>query len=988
MPVRMRMRWTAYAGASTALAAGVILKALAQRPNFYSAAVYLSQSSANLMILTNLLFVVACTFFIGLQKLLYGSLRPIEIEQLYEKAWFAVTETCLAMTVFRGEVGLGFLAMFFALLTGKVWGWIGEGRVEILEQQPPRNPRLFHTRLALSLGLSVAFDLTMLEYVVKQVMRMARPDMMVMFGFEFAVLSITSISTAIRYAIDLVEIGIVREQKRQRIEEIKRERVQAAVSELQQAQNAPAEGAAIPSDAQAASLPTPTQRTVEQVSQEVMNQPVDENEVEVEGWEDKGRYMFYLNLATDFFKLVIYLAFFFILLVFYGLPIHILRDVFITMRSFVKRISDFRKYRAATRDMNARYPDATEEDIGPEDVCIICREEMRPYQPPAAQDGQPAPRGTPVAERMRPKKLPCGHVLHFSCLRSWLERQQICPTCRANVVQGGRTGPNGRAAGQPGAAGGDDAQGRPDGRQGPRIYQFGPLRIGVGAVRGQNVFEELQQQLREVRQAGVEPPAHGDANAPRQFGVGIRWAAGRRPRPGDQNQNMTTREQLDALRGQLDREMQDLAHSSAELSLLRSMQTEMQRLRDLRPGEAADNASATGPGTGTASGTTPAPASNATPAPAIPPAPIPGQQTINPSPFPRVTQTLSAGGPHDVIFAGSDRLPPGLTLPEGWCMMPLRPTQFDAARTMLPPHMRAFGSAPDVMQRHHAAHDLLFQTPQPFPHPITMNGVNGPARGQTFTTTTSGPQPNNLPEQHRPSAFPGWPGTPDLQRPAGGPGTEANARPEVPNTTAGTNVQTYGPPGSEQGHVPTSGMGTQTQPIQNSSSASSIPSSAVPGVELGQSRPAVQPSDSQHTPAFPTTQQQAVGAALPNWGTGSTGNGETSTISQPSGSGSNVALQNNQEALSVPREGAEWTDGARIPSQNGGGNDHSNGEINADRSMNGIDHTGAGPPPNGSRPQAIPGGEQTHVGSSESEQAAPSKEPHHATVEDLVEDPD
>lgn len=33
-----------------ALAGGVVLKALHQRPNFYSAAVYLAQSSANLMV--------------------------------------------------------------------------------------------------------------------------------------------------------------------------------------------------------------------------------------------------------------------------------------------------------------------------------------------------------------------------------------------------------------------------------------------------------------------------------------------------------------------------------------------------------------------------------------------------------------------------------------------------------------------------------------------------------------------------------------------------------------------------------------------------------------------------------------------------------------------------------------------------------------------------------------------------------------------------
>jgi hypothetical protein len=44
------MRLAAYAGASVALAAGVFVKALHQRSNFYSACVYLSQSSANLMV--------------------------------------------------------------------------------------------------------------------------------------------------------------------------------------------------------------------------------------------------------------------------------------------------------------------------------------------------------------------------------------------------------------------------------------------------------------------------------------------------------------------------------------------------------------------------------------------------------------------------------------------------------------------------------------------------------------------------------------------------------------------------------------------------------------------------------------------------------------------------------------------------------------------------------------------------------------------------
>jgi E3 ubiquitin-protein ligase synoviolin len=44
------MRLAAYAGASAALATAVVLKALHQRANFYAACVYLSQSSANLMV--------------------------------------------------------------------------------------------------------------------------------------------------------------------------------------------------------------------------------------------------------------------------------------------------------------------------------------------------------------------------------------------------------------------------------------------------------------------------------------------------------------------------------------------------------------------------------------------------------------------------------------------------------------------------------------------------------------------------------------------------------------------------------------------------------------------------------------------------------------------------------------------------------------------------------------------------------------------------
>ncbi|KAF2086307.1 hypothetical protein K490DRAFT_4117, partial [Saccharata proteae CBS 121410] len=399
---------------SVALAASVVLRAAYERPNFYSACVYLQQSNACLMILTNLVLLCTCTLFYGLQRLLYGRLRPTEIERLYEHAWFAITETLLAMTIFRDDVGVWFFVMFVSLISGKVWQWIGEGRVEFVEQQPPTSRVVFfHSRLACSLFVSIIYDAMMLQYCVNTVMRQARPNMIVMFGFEFALLAVASMATFFRHILCLCDLIITQKQMEAKRIEIRAERR----AERERAREAGAADGSMAAPAAA-----------------MIDDEVDDNEIDVPGWEGKGRFVFYLDLATDFVKLTIYMAFFVILMTFHGLPIHIMRDVLLTLRSFHRRIYDFLRYRNATRDMNTRYPDATAEDLQYDNICIICREEMRPWsqpdQVPAGGEGAPAPQpaGRAIDERHRAKKLPCNHCLHISCLRSWLERQQACPT--------------------------------------------------------------------------------------------------------------------------------------------------------------------------------------------------------------------------------------------------------------------------------------------------------------------------------------------------------------------------------------------------------------------------------------------------------------------------------------------------------------------------------------------------------------------------------
>ncbi|KAI2785891.1 hypothetical protein POX_h09653 [Penicillium oxalicum] len=552
------MRLAAYAGASVALATGVFLKALHQRANFYSACVYLSQSSANVM------------------PPIHGS----------------------------------------------------------------------HGRLAISLLVAVFFNAFMLRYCIRVVIDEARADMMIMFGFEFAILTILSTSTLCRYFISLAELFITQQQIKAKMEE-RRAEIRATRQEM------------IREHARAGASSPPTDLPSED--------DVNELEIDVPGWEDKGRWVFYLDLVTDFLKLVVYLGFFGILLRFFGLPIHILRDVVVTMRSFARRITDFIRYRNATRDMNERYPDATPAEVAREDVCIICREDMISVLPATGAEGEtaePAANAQRVPDRLRPKKLPCGHVLHFACLRSWLERQQNCPTCRRPVLaaqrnQGATAGTNNQAGNggngaQPNGLG-NPAPGQP-GAQGnlpqARVYQLGPFRVGFGAVRG-DLFHNLHQQIHQGA-APLQPP--GNVNPPpgaRQVGFGFGF--GRRPAPPTPVQNPPTftagssnsvSGQLQQIEQELSQAIASLRASAEHLQHVSQLQAELDRVcRQI------------------ANSTVPAPTPTTTTSTNV-------QSGIPGTP---AHQFMSDAGAVP-MNAGDPRLPEGLTLPPGWTLLPLRST--------------------------------------------------------------------------------------------------------------------------------------------------------------------------------------------------------------------------------------------------------------------------------------------------------------------------
>ncbi|KAL8566315.1 hypothetical protein ACOMHN_050433 [Nucella lapillus] len=135
-------------------------------------------------------------------------------------------------------------------------------------------------------------------------------------------------------------------------------------------------------------------------------------------WENRSVYVYYSELIFELSSLSIDFA--------HHLHMLLWGNIFLSMASLVicmqlrylfyefqRRIKRHKNYRRVVRNMQARFPMATQEDLELNaDECAICWESME-----AA------------------RKLPCGHLFHNSCLRSWLEQDTSCPTCRQSLSE-------------------------------------------------------------------------------------------------------------------------------------------------------------------------------------------------------------------------------------------------------------------------------------------------------------------------------------------------------------------------------------------------------------------------------------------------------------------------------------------------------------------------------------------------------------------------
>ncbi|XP_075432999.1 E3 ubiquitin-protein ligase AMFR isoform X2 [Ascaphus truei] len=133
-------------------------------------------------------------------------------------------------------------------------------------------------------------------------------------------------------------------------------------------------------------------------------------------WEAKGTYVYYTDFVMELSQLFVDLMHHIHMLLFGNIWLSMASLVIFMQLRYLfyevqRRLRRHKNYLRVVGNMEAHFAVATPEELeANNDDCAICWDSMQ-----AA------------------RKLPCGHLFHNSCLRSWLEQDTSCPICRMSL---------------------------------------------------------------------------------------------------------------------------------------------------------------------------------------------------------------------------------------------------------------------------------------------------------------------------------------------------------------------------------------------------------------------------------------------------------------------------------------------------------------------------------------------------------------------------
>lgn len=204
MSHNMLTSFRGYVLASVLLATAVVTHAVYMKRFFYRSVIFLAKSKLAILAVGNMALVSVLLLYRLIQAIFLGPLRFRELERLHIRARDAIIESCFAMSVFREEFDLKFVALVMILLLLKSLHWLVKDRIEFLEEQP-LSPVRTHLRLVGLMSLLMVGDILLIKEFASITIRTTGPTMFVLFAFEFTIVLVELFCDIVRYCFLVID---------------------------------------------------------------------------------------------------------------------------------------------------------------------------------------------------------------------------------------------------------------------------------------------------------------------------------------------------------------------------------------------------------------------------------------------------------------------------------------------------------------------------------------------------------------------------------------------------------------------------------------------------------------------------------------------------------------------------------------------------------------------------------------------------------------
>lgn len=359
-------------------------------------------------------FIIICAFVLvnflliwqGLTTLLFGELRLIEQEHIFERLPLIVIPMVMIVSQFNSSQIFNVLIFTVGFLMMQVFTWILRDRLEGLLQTI--NEHTTFTKLLFSNFIRNMIIFAILNYFTTKYtffdnLKQFYNDLnstnfvLITFGYNFTSILIQYLNLLLHTILNFYAFYYNQSSRH-----------------------------------------SSQHNTTNFDSDEIESDDDDDDEQEFEG---KFIYEKYIDFITKLFDVILDLTF--------GIPFKFrtfyIKDLVMDTVVLVKRGVDISTMWKNNAKLNDKLPDIIPEDlIDHDNICIVCMDDLvelsheRRHKVEVNNGDDQHVLFTQedinsMSKNKRPKILPCGHMLHFSCLKHWMERSQTCPTCRLSV---------------------------------------------------------------------------------------------------------------------------------------------------------------------------------------------------------------------------------------------------------------------------------------------------------------------------------------------------------------------------------------------------------------------------------------------------------------------------------------------------------------------------------------------------------------------------